>query len=153
MGPITPTEFTPWLSLGGGALIGLSAVLVMALLGRVAGIAGITNGVLGAVVPMGGAPSDRGWRVAFVLGLVASPLVVILLGGRVEQTVPANLLGMALAGLLVGVGTSLGSGCTSGHGVCGVARLSRRSFAAVATFMAAGFATVFLLRHVLGGGF
>ena len=149
--PATTTEFTPWLSLGGGALIGLSAVVVMVLFGRIAGIAGITSGVLGAVVPMGGAPSDRGWRLAFILGLVAAPLAVILAGGGVEQTVSGNLGGMALAGLLVGLGTGLGSGCTSGHGVCGVARLSRRSFVAVGTFMGAGFATVFPLRHVLGG--
>lgn len=151
MGPIAPTDFTPWASLGGGILIGLSAVMVMALLGRVAGIAGISNGVLGAVVPIGGAPDDRGWRLAFVLGLVAAPLAYALAGGTAEQTVSGNLGGMAVAGLLVGLGTAIGSGCTSGHGICGVARLSRRSFVAVATFMAAGFATVFVLRHVAGG--
>lgn len=151
MGPSTITDFTPWASLAGGALIGLSAVMVMALFGKIAGIAGITNGVLGAVVPMGGAPSDRNWRLAFIAGLVAAPLAYTLVGGTVEQTVSSNLAGMGLAGLLVGVGTGLGSGCTSGHGVCGIARLSRRSFVAVATFMAAGSATVFILRHLLGG--
>jgi len=144
------TEFTPWASLGGGVLIGLSAVMVMGLFGRIAGIAGITNGFLGAVVPMSGAPRDRDWRVAFLIGLIAAPLVLMLGGGTVEQTVPDNLARMALAGLLVGVGTALGSGCTSGHGVCGLARLSRRSLVAVLTFMAAGFATVYILRHVLG---
>lgn len=151
MEPVTPTEFTPWMSLGGGILIGLSAVMVMALLGRIAGISGIVKGVLGAVVPMDGAPSDRGWRVAFVLGLLAAPLAMAMLGAPVEQTVSGNLVGMALAGLLVGAGTAIGSGCTSGHGVCGLARLSRRSAVAVGTFMAAAFVTVFVLRHILGG--
>ncbi|MBM9594828.1 YeeE/YedE family protein [Roseitranquillus sediminis] len=151
MNSAAPTDFTPWMSLGGGILIGLSAVMVMALFGRIAGIAGITNGVLGAVVPMGSAPSDRGWRFAFILGLIAAPLTVALTGGTIEQTVSENLSGMALAGLLVGVGTGLGSGCTSGHGVCGIARLSRRSLVAVAIFMAAAFVTVFILRHVTGG--
>ncbi len=151
MGPSIATDFTPWASLFGGAMIGFSAVMVMALFGKIAGIAGITNGVLGAVVPMGGAPSDRNWRFAFVAGLVAAPVAYALFGGTVEQTVSNNLVGMGLAGLLVGLGTGLGSGCTSGHGICGIARLSRRSFVAVATFMAAGFATVFVLRHVVGG--
>lgn len=143
-------EFTPWASLAGGVLIGLSAVMVMGVFGRIAGISGITAGFLGAVLPMRGAPRDRDWRVAFLLGLVAAPILVVLLGGRVSQSVPENLGGMVIAGLLVGLGTALGSGCTSGHGVCGLARLSRRSLAAVLTFMAAGFATVFVLRHVLG---
>jgi len=151
MGPVTPTEFTPWMSLGGGVLIGISAVMVMALLGRIAGISGIVKGVLGAVVPMNGTPSDRGWRIAVVLGLLAAPLATAMIGAPVEQTVSANLIGMGLAGLLVGVGTAIGSGCTSGHGVCGLARLSPRSAVAVVTFMAAAIATVFLLRHVLGG--
>ncbi|MEF9602285.1 YeeE/YedE family protein [Paracoccus lutimaris] len=151
MGPIVETDFTPWASLAGGALIGLSAVMVMALFGKIAGIAGITNGALGAVLPMGVAPRDRGWRLAFILGLIAAPLLYQLFGGTVVQTVSGNLPGMALAGLLVGVGTGLGSGCTSGHGVCGLARLSPRSLAAVLTFMAAGFLTVFVIRHVLGG--
>jgi uncharacterized membrane protein YedE/YeeE len=151
MEPVIPTEFTPWMSLGGGSLIGLSAVMVMALLGRIAGISGITKGVLGAVVPMGGAPSDRGWRIAFVLGLLAAPLGMAMLGAPVEQTVSRYLPGMALAGLLVGLGTAIGSGCTSGHGVCGLARLSRRSMVAVGTFMAAAFVTVFVLRHLVGG--
>jgi uncharacterized protein len=151
MGPVTPTDFTPWLSLGGGVLIGLSAVMVMALFGRIAGISGIAKGVLGTVVPMDGAPGDAGWRIAFVLGLLAAPLAMALIGAPVEQTVSGNLIGMAIAGLLVGVGTAIGSGCTSGHGVCGLARLSRRSAVAVVTFMAAAAATVFVLRHVLGG--
>lgn len=150
MGPVVPTEFTPWMSLLGGMLIGLSAVLVMALFGRIAGIAGITNGVLGAVAPVKGAATDRGWRLAFLLGLAAAPLAVVVAGGEVTQTVSDNLPGMAVAGLLVGFGTALGSGCTSGHGVCGLARLSPRSATAVGTFMAAAGVTVFLLRHVFG---
>ncbi|TBN37515.1 YeeE/YedE family protein [Paracoccus subflavus] len=141
------TAFTPWASLLGGVLIGLSAVMVMGLFGRIAGIAGITQGAAG----LPGTARDRDWRWAFLAGLIAAPLVVMALGGTVSQTVPDGLGGMAVAGLLVGVGTALGSGCTSGHGVCGLARLSGRSLAAVATFMAAGFATVFVLRHVLGG--
>lgn len=144
------TAFTPWTSLTGGVLIGLSAVMVMGLFGRIAGISGITKGFLGAVLPTPGTPRDRDWRLAFLLGLVVAPLAIKLVGGTVSQTVPANLMGMAVAGLLVGLGTALGSGCTSGHGVCGLARLSRRSLAAVVTFMAAGFLMVFLLRHVPG---
>ena len=141
------TAFTPWASLFGGVLIGLSAVMVMALFGRIAGIAGITQGAMA----LPGAAKDSDWRWAFLGGLILAPLAVTVLGGTVEQTVPDNLGGMALAGLLVGMGTALGSGCTSGHGVCGLARLSGRSLAAVVTFMAAGFVTVFVLRHILGG--
>lgn len=145
-----PTEFTPWASLIGGGLIGLAAVLVMLFFGRIAGISGIT---VQAIRPFAAENlTDWGWRAAFVLGLVAAPLVVLAATGeRVAQTVPGNLPAMALAGLLVGFGTALGSGCTSGHGVCGLARLSIRSLVAVAVFMGAAFATVFVLRHVLGG--
>lgn len=143
-GVVTP--FTPWASLFGGVLIGLSAIMVMGLFGRIAGISGITRGAIG----LAGA-SGEGWRLAFIAGLLAAPLAVLVLGGTVAQTVPANLVGMGIAGLLVGAGTSIGSGCTSGHGVCGLARLSVRSLAAVLAFMASGFVTVFVLRHVLGG--
>ncbi|SCY83391.1 YeeE/YedE family protein [Paracoccus tibetensis] len=145
------TAFTLWASLAGGVLIGLSAVMVMALFGRIAGIAGITQGALGGVIPMSGAARDRDWRWTFLLGLLAAPVLVLMAGSQVAQSVPTNLPAMVLAGLLVGIGTALGSGCTSGHGVCGLARLSRRSLAATLTFMAAGFLTVFLLRHVVGG--
>ena len=146
------TPFTPWASLLGGVLIGASAVMVMALFGRIAGIAGISTGAMGALgPPSGSAGEDRSWRVAFIAGLVAAPLVVGLFGGEVSQTVPDRLLFMGMAGLLVGVGTTLGSGCTSGHGVCGLARLSTRSLAAVATFMAVAGITVFVLRHAVGG--
>lgn len=151
MGPTIVTDFTPWVSLAGGMLIGLSAVIVMALFGKIAGISGITKSIIGVMTPTGNAPQERDWRLAFVLGLIAAPVIYRLVGGAIEQTVSSNLLAMAVAGLLVGFGTGLGSGCTSGHGVCGLARLSRRSFVAVVTFMAAGFATVFVLRHVLGG--
>jgi len=142
--PAIPTDFTPWASLGGGILIGLSAVMVMALFGRIAGIVGITAGAV--------TQGDRGWRIAFIGGLLAAPLLWMLAtGGFPAQTVGATLPGMAIAGLLVGIGTALGSGCTSGHGVCGLARLSARSLAAVLTFMACAAVTVFLLRHVLPG--
>ena len=147
MPPVTDTAFTPFASLAGGIMIGLSAVMVMALFGRIAGIAGISRGALG----LSGA-GDRSWRIAFVAGLVAAPLLVGALDpGAVAQTVSGNLPMMALAGLLVGLGTALGSGCTSGHGVCGLARLSPRSAAAVGVFMAVAAATVFVLRHVIGG--
>ena len=144
---LPPTEFTPWASLLGGVLIGLSAVMVMMLFGRIAGIAGISRGALG----MTGA-GDWSWRIAFVAGLVAAPLLVALFDPTaIEQSVPSNLPPMGLAGLLVGVGTALGSGCTSGHGVCGLARLSTRSLVAVLTFMGAAVLTVFVLRHAVGG--
>lgn len=146
MPPIVLTEFTPLASLAGGVLIGLSAVMVMALFGRIAGIAGITRGATG----MSGA-GDWGWRLAFVAGLIVALLLVGAVAGPIEQTVSSNLPVMALAGLLVGLGTAIGSGCTSGHGVCGLARLSTRSLAAIATFMATAVATVFVLRHVIGG--
>ncbi|PVA09445.1 hypothetical protein DC366_13725 [Pelagivirga sediminicola] len=142
--PITPTDFTPWASLGGGILIGLSAVMVMALFGRIAGIAGITAGAATS--------DDRGWRIAFIAGLIAAPLLWLVASGAMpEQTVSGNLPAMGIAGLMVGVGTALGSGCTSGHGVCGLARLSGRSLAAVITFLVFAAATVFVLRHVIGG--
>lgn len=142
--PVTPTDFTPWASLGGGILIGISAVMVMALFGRIAGIVGITAG---AVVQ-----GDRGWRIAFIGGLIAAPLAWLLVSGSFpQQTVGDNLLAMGLAGLLVGAGTALGSGCTSGHGVCGLARLSGRSLVAVITFLVFAALTVFILRHVIGG--
>ncbi len=145
MPPSTMTEFTPWTSLFGGGLIGLSAVMVMAFFGRVAGISGITVGVLPSI------RSDWSWRLAFLVGLVAAPLLLVLATGEpVVQTVSDNLIVMILAGLLVGFGTIWGSGCTSGHGVCGLARLSTRSFVAVGTFMATAFLTVFFLRHILG---
>ena len=129
----------------GGALIGLSAVLLMALSGRIAGISGIIGGLL----PPKPA-SDRSWRLAFVAGLIAAPaLLGVLTGDRHIGPPVVGLATLIVAGLLVGAGTALGGGCTSGHGICGISRLSPRSMAAVATFMAAGAITVFLTRHVL----
>ena len=146
----TVTTFTPLMSLLGGILIGLSAILVMAAFGRVTGISGITGGVLGQLSGGAGPFSRTDWRLAFIAGLVLAPLAFgLFTGGLPEQTVPTSLVGMAVAGLVVGYGTALGSGCTSGHGVCGLARLSPRSLAAVATFMATGFITVFVLRHII----
>ncbi|MER0238651.1 YeeE/YedE thiosulfate transporter family protein [Fulvimarina sp. MAC8] len=140
----TITAFTPLASTLGGILIGFSAVMVMALFGRIAGISGITTGALPA------RRDDWDWRLAFVLGLLAAPIFVLLFTGEsIRQTVPDNLSMMALAGLLVGAGTVLGSGCTSGHGVCGLARLSARSLVAVVTFMAFAGVTVFILRHAV----
>lgn len=129
----------------GGVLIGVAAVLLMAGLGHIAGISGIAGGLVRR------GTDDRGWRIAFVLGLLAAPLILLLVSGDSGIGVPqVSLPWMVLAGLLVGVGTSIGSGCTSGHGVCGLARLSRRSLLATAVFMACGIATVYLMRHVLG---
>ncbi|MGB3406321.1 MAG: YeeE/YedE family protein [Jannaschia sp.] len=143
--PAIATDFTPVASLIGGVLVGLSAVMVMAGFGRIAGIAGIT---LGAA-----ASDDRVWRLAFIGGLLAAPVVWVLVLAEVpQQTVSSRTGAMVIAGLLVGLGTAIGSGCTSGHGVCGLARLSRRSLAAVATFMGFAGVTVFILRHVVGGG-
>ena len=136
----------PYLSsLLGGVLIGGAAVLLMASLGRITGISGIASGVFI------GHRGDRGWRVAFVIGLIAGPLLLSLFGQDSGIGTPqVGLPLMALAGLLVGIGTRLGSGCTSGHGVCGIARLSPRSLLATGVFMAFGIATVFVLRHLLG---
>ncbi len=128
--------------LGGGALIGLAAALLLWLDGRIAGISGILGGI-------GDAPGDRGWRLAFLGGLVLGAGGYAVAAGGLPQALQGGPLLMATAGLLVGFGTRLGSGCTSGHGVCGVARLSPRSLAATATFMAAGFVTVFVTRHLL----
>lgn len=134
-------------ALCGGVLIGLAAVLLMAALGRIAGISGIASSLI-----VGGA-SDRTWRLAFVLGLLAGPLLLWWLHGDSGIGEPqVGLPWMALAGLLVGIGTRLGGGCTSGHGVCGIARLSPRSLLATAVFMVFGIATVFVLRHLLGVG-
>jgi uncharacterized membrane protein YedE/YeeE len=136
----------PWLlSLAGGVLIGLAAVLLMATLGRVAGISGIASSLLSGT-------RDWPWRAAFVVGLVISPLLLWLVRGESGIGMPqVSWPWMALAGLLVGFGTRLGSGCTSGHGVCGIARLSPRSFTATIVFVALGMATVSVVRHWLGG--
>jgi uncharacterized membrane protein YedE/YeeE len=127
-------------------MIGLASVALMLFIGRIAGIAGIVGGLFGSV------GSGIGWRLAFVAGLIAGPFVVPLAGGTIpDVTIDAPLPIVVAAGLLVGFGTRLGTGCTSGHGVCGLARLSPRSLVATLSFMAAGAAVVFVSRH-LGGG-
>ncbi len=136
-------------ALAGGALIGAAAALLMALNGRIAGISGIVAGVLAPV--RGEGRADFSWRLAFVAGLIISPLILALVrGASVSISAPHPLWMMAVGGLLVGYGTRLGSGCTSGHGVCGIARLSKRSFAATGVFMASAFATVFILHRLIG---
>lgn len=141
------TEFTPLASLAGGMMIGLSAVLLMLWEGRIAGISGIA----GRLLP----PYDDNAflsRLGFVIGLVAAPLAVMIASGApVTQTVSSNVPLMVAAGLLVGFGSVWGNGCTSGHGVCGLSRLSTRSFVATGTFMATAFVTILLVRHVIGG--
>jgi len=135
------THFTPWASAAGGALIGLAAAMLVLLNGRIAGISGIVGGLL---VPRGG---DIGWRLAFVGGLLLAPAVLAFYS--VNPRIDAGFGTLALAGVLVGIGTRYGSGCTSGHGVCGLSRLSPRSLVATVAFMAAGVATVFIVRHLV----
>ena len=137
-------RFTPWTSLAGGVVIGLAASLFILLNGRIAGISGILGGLLRP------ARGDIAWRMAFIAGLVAAPLVYGLSGALPATRVDASTLTLVVAGLLVGLGTRYGAGCTSGHGVCGIARLSPRSMVATVCFMAAGFITVFVARHMLG---
>ncbi|PZQ71693.1 MAG: YeeE/YedE [Variovorax paradoxus] len=136
-------HFTPWRSLAGGALIGLAAAILIVANGRIAGISGILGGLLRPV------RNDWGWRLAFVAGLLAAPAVYALVAPLPVPRIEAGTAVLVIAGLLVGFGTRLGNGCTSGHGVCGLARMSPRSLAATLGFMAAGFATVFVVRHVL----
>lgn len=139
------SAFTPGHALAGGVLIGLAATLFALLNGRIAGISGIVGGLL---KPTAG---DIFWRSAFVAGLLLAPAAYELLTGRLPQLhIEAGTGLLLVAGLLVGVGTRYGSGCTSGHGVCGLSRRSPRSFTATVVFMAAGFATAFVLRHLLG---
>jgi len=141
------TEFTPWASLAGGALIGCSAVLLLLVTGRIAGISGIVRRLLPPYA--GTAPLEA---AAFVAALVASPFAwKWFTASPVHQTVTGSLSLAVTAGLLVGAGVSAARGCTSGHGVCGLARLSRRSIAATAIFMATAAATVYVVRHVVGG--
>ena len=141
------TAFTPWASLGGGALIGLAAVLLMAMHGRILGATGILGGLLRL-----DDPADWRLRAALIGGMAADPLVYLLATGRMPVIdLPISNLAVVIGGLIVGIGVSYGGGCTSGHGVCGNARFSRRSMVATVTFMATAFATVFVLRHVTGG--
>lgn len=136
-------NFTPWASLAGGILIGLSAGFFAVMNGRIAGI----SGLLGALLQSG---EGRGEKFLFILGLLLTPLLWSLFSELPSMQFDAGWLALLVAGVLVGVGTRYGSGCTSGHGVCGISRLSPRSLVATAAFMAAGFATVFVLRHLLG---
>ncbi|WP_457425428.1 YeeE/YedE family protein [Roseateles sp. P5_E7] len=135
--------FTPWPALAGGLLIGLAAAVLIRFAGRIAGISGIVGGLLRPVA------GDRAWRLAFLGGLLAAPWVYTLFAGPLVPRIDAGWGTLLAAGLLVGIGTRYGAGCTSGHGVCGLSRLSPRSAVATAVFMVAGFATVFVLRHLL----
>jgi uncharacterized membrane protein YedE/YeeE len=136
-------HFTPWTSLAGGVLLGLASALFLLLNGRILGISGIVGGLLR---PQSG---DVGWRLSFVLGLLAAPLMYGLVVGLPPVRIDAGWTTVVIAGLLVGLGTRYGSGCTSGHGVCGLSRLSPRSLMATLAFMGAGFVMVFLVRHAL----
>jgi uncharacterized protein len=137
-------DLTPLSGFIGGALIGLATALLMFLTGRIAGISGIFGGLLHS--------GDRGWRIAFIAGLIAAPLLASLAGRPLPiPAMPASLIVVAISGLLVGIGTRMGGGCTSGHGVCGVARLSTRSIAATAMFMLVAIVVVAIVRHGIGG--
>ncbi len=137
-------HFTPLAALAGGVLIGIAAAMFVLLNGRIAGISGVLGGLLRPV------DGDSAWRIAFVLGLVGAPLAYLLFAALPKPRIDAGYGTLILAGLLVGIGTRYGGGCTSGHGVCGLARLSPRSLVATAVFMGAGFVTVFVTRHLIG---
>jgi len=138
-------NFTPGLSLAGGLIIGVAAAVLVLFNGRIAGISGILGGVLS--LPR----NDMTWRLAFLVGLIGAPLVASLFGMPAHADIEAGWGEVLVAGFLVGVGTRYASGCTSGHGVCGISRGSIRSLVATLTFMAAGFLTVFVTRHLIGG--
>lgn len=138
------THFTPIAALTGGLLVGLAAALFVVFNGRIAGISGIVGGLLR---PKRG---DMAWRAAFIGGLIVAPLLYRLFAALPEIQIDAGWPLLIVAGLIVGIGTRYGSGCTSGHGVCGLSRLSPRSMVATVTFMGAGFLTVFVVRHLLG---
>ena len=138
------TAFTPWPALAGGVLIGVAAAMFALLNGRIAGISGVLGGLLRPV------RGDTGWRIAFLAGLVLAPALLAWVVPVAGPHIAAGPVTLVIAGLLVGFGTRWGSGCTSGHGVCGLSRLSLRSLVATGVFMAAGFATVFVVRHLLG---
>jgi uncharacterized membrane protein YedE/YeeE len=137
-------NFTPWLSLAGGVLIGLATAMFLLLNGRIAGISGILGGLLRPV------KGDVGWRITFVAGLIFSPIAFSVVAPLPAVRIDADAASLIMAGLLVGIGTRYGSGCTSGHGICGISRLSPRSMVATALFMLAGFVTVFITRHLIG---
>ena len=139
------SHFTPFTALAGGMLIGLAAAMFVLLNGRVAGISGVLGGLLRP------SKGDIDWRIAFVLGLVGAPLVQLLFSALPKPQIEAGYVELILAGLLVGIGTRYGAGCTSGHGVCGLSRLSPRSMVATSVFMGTGFVTVFVMRRLLNG--
>lgn len=141
---IDSIHYTPWTALCGGLLIGFACAALIVFNGRIAGISGILGGLL---TPRRG---DTAWRVAFLAGLIGAPLVYRLFGALPTVRIDAGTTPLVVAGLLVGIGTRYGSGCTSGHGICGLSRRSPRSLAATAAFMVAGFLTVYLLRHLFG---
>ena len=136
-------HFTPWASLAGGILLGLASAIFILVNGRILGISGIVGGLFR---PKAG---DVGWRLSFLLGMLVAPLLYALVAGPIAPRIDAGWVTVLIAGVLVGVGTRYGSGCTSGHGVCGLSRLSPRSLVATLAFMGAGFVTVFVMRHVL----
>lgn len=143
---MTETAFTPLQSAFGGALIGVAAVLLMAYAGRIFGATGVLSGVMSP-----NHAGDRAWRLALLAGMISGPLAVALLSGQMPDVAPVTSLPWTLiGGFIVGVGVTLGSGCTSGHGVCGLSRLSPRSFVATLTFMATTAITVFIVRHMIG---
>ncbi len=137
-------NFTPWSSLAGGVVIGFATAMFLLLNGRIAGISGILGGLLQPI------KGDIGWRVAFITGLIFSPIAFSIAAPLPEVQIDAGTASLIMAGLLVGIGTRYGSGCTSGHGVCGLSRLSPRSTVATALFILAGFVTVFITRHLIG---
>lgn len=140
----TVTEFTPWASLFGGVLIGMAAILLMMFNGRIAGMTGILSGLIPPFA------TDWSWRAAFIIGAIGAPMVFLGFGGTVPFAVPLSNTALVIGGLIVGVGVYFGGGCTSGHGVCGMARVSTRSIAATVIFMITCFITVYITRHVLG---
>ena len=137
-------SFTPWSALGGGILIGIAVALLLLATGRTAGVSGIVAGILRPN------PGDLAWRIAFAAGMVLAPLVYATIAALPPLQIAAGYPTLIVGGLLVGLGTRYGSGCTSGHGVCGLARLSPRSIVATLAFMLAGFVTVYLVRHAFG---
>jgi hypothetical protein len=137
-------SFTPGSAAIGGVIIGIAAAMLVFMNGRIAGISGIVGGLFRP------APGDVAWRLAFVAGLIAAPLLYAIVAALPPVVIEASYPTLIVAGVLVGIGTRYGAGCTSGHGVCGVSRLSPRSIVATLSFMAAGFATVFVARHVIG---
>lgn len=139
------TEFTPLMSFAGGLLIGLSAVALMLFWGRIAGM----TAILGGILP----PLDRdwAWKATFLAGAILAPATLVLSGIKVEFDVPVPLAALIIGGIVAGIGVTFGSGCTSGHGICGLARFSKRSAVATVTFMAFAFLTTFVIRHIFGG--